>query len=368
MMRIAVLILAAGILAVGCARTRPTTADHPRDSVHLQQDGAVVDTLVLTKMRNRRVAGVAVTVIERGVVLKNAAYGTANVATGEPVTTSTAFFVASISKTLTAAAVLLLAEDKRLALDQGIGTLLTSLPASWQGVTVRQLLLGTSGLPDLSPTPGVYQPDFDAWVTTVENSPLASPPGDAYRYVGTDYALLGRIIEKVTGAPFEEFVQARIFAPLGISTGAFVDWHDLKPGRAEWYTTMAPNGKYTAEPHLLRTEYPRYVRPAAGLYISAADLGRFVDALTSHRLLRPESAVLVWEPATLKGGRKSDVGMGAWHVADPEDEDWTFVEGGNRSTVMLARKRGLLAVVLTNTQGAIPVTWVGDVLTPYLEH
>lgn len=84
--------------------------------------------------------------------------------------------------------------------------------------------------------------------------------------------------------------------------------------------------------------------------------------------MRAESLALMWEPATLKGGKKSDVGMGAWHVADPEDEDWTFVEGGNRSTVMLARKRGLLAVVLTNTQGALPVTWVGDVLTPYLEH
>ena len=130
----------------------------------------------------------------------------------------------------------------------------------------------------------------------------------------TLYYLLGRLIEKYSGKPYDAFVQSRLLRPLGISTAAFGDYALIRPGRAEWYTVINVDwgGKVSdaRDRTLLRTVYPRYHWPSAGLFISAEDLARWVASFAHGRVVSPSSVETLWSPATLKDGSRAEAGWG----------------------------------------------------------
>ena len=165
--------------------------------------------------------GLSVAVVQDGKLVKSAGYGFADIASKTAATPATVYGLGSCTKPITALAVLKLVEAGKVSLDAPILTYLSGLPPAWKGITVRQLLTHTSGLPnyrlrlDLDRLAGYSQPDSVRKL--VENAPLNFAPGTRYEYSNTNYHLLAEIVEKVSGRNYLDFVQSQILRPSGLT-------------------------------------------------------------------------------------------------------------------------------------------------------
>src|SRR6185503_3699136 len=157
-------------------------------------------------------------------------YGLADVELTVPVTHDTRFAIASMTKSFTAAAVLLLEQDGRLRLDDPISRYLGPVPETWKAITIQHLLTHTSGIKDhffdfpfYPPAPAISSMNRRLEFTEEEvlkaltSAPLNFEPGQSYAYCGSGYVLLGHIIGKVSGRPYGQVLQERIFRPLGMT-------------------------------------------------------------------------------------------------------------------------------------------------------
>ena len=253
--------------------------------------GKTVDAFIQAKMKERPIPGLAVAVIRDGRLEKLSAFGIANLEFGVGVTVDTLFSVASVSKAFAGLAVMRLVEDGSISLDDLASKHLTQLPLAWRAVTVRQLLNHTSGLPVI---------DVDAFSTRTRaqtipdalrllgNEPLMSPVGAQWNYNGTNYMLLGMLIEAVSGTSFAEFCRLRFFEPLGIRTATFGDSRAVVANRATVYTRFrfdAPQPQRIERSEVLDYSMPTFAYPAAGLNISIRDFATWMLALHQERLV-----------------------------------------------------------------------------------
>lgn len=177
------------------------------------------------------------TVFERG-------YGMANLETGTPIRPASIFHVASVSKQFTAAAIMLLVRDGKLSVDDDIRKYVPEVPSYGKTITVRHLLNHTSGLRDqwdlLSIARGRFEEEriteADVLDIVARQKALNFPPGTEYVYSNTGYTLLGTIVKRVSGQSLRDFVDARIFKPLGMSNTHFHDDYTMiVPGRTSAY-------------------------------------------------------------------------------------------------------------------------------------
>ncbi|GEP88469.1 Beta-lactamase [Chitinophaga terrae (ex Kim and Jung 2007)] len=216
----------------------------------------VVDTAVMNFMRTYKVPGMAIAITHHGKLVYSKGYGLADSVNQVPVTANSLFRIASVSKSVTAAAILKLAKANRLNLDttvfgpKGIlGVRYGKQPYSsdLQAVTIRQLLQHTAGgWQNNGDDPMFLHPSMSAdelisW--TLDHQPLKNPPGKVFAYSNFGYCVLGRIIEKVSGQPYEDFVKAAILAPCGIrtmQTGGNT-LADKRPGEVVYYGQNGEN-------------------------------------------------------------------------------------------------------------------------------
>lgn len=187
--------------------------------------------------------GVAVAVMRGGEVLARKGYGLASIEHAVPVTPATRFRVASVTKQFTVAGCLLLAREGRLSLDDDIRAHLPELPQLAQTVTVEQMMRNTSGLPDflellrlggLGLDRPARAPDLTDAV--VRSRHLNFAPGSRFLYSNTNFLLLGLMIERLSGRSLPDFLDQRIFAPLGMTeTRLVVSNQAVVPGLATPY-------------------------------------------------------------------------------------------------------------------------------------
>ena len=193
---------------------------------------------------SRVTPGCATSVIRNGQIVFEKGYGMANFEHGVPITPASIFHVASISKQFTAMAIVLLAKDGKLSLDDDIRKYLPEVPDFGQRITIRHLIHHTSGLRDqwsLLAMSG-WRPDDPKtegdilWLVSRQKA-LNFAPGSEHLYSNTGYTLLGTIVHRVSGKSLREFTTERIFAPLGMTSTHFHDDHSMiVPGRTSAYT------------------------------------------------------------------------------------------------------------------------------------
>ena len=241
-----------------------------------------IDDFINAEMQKRRIPGLTLAVTRDGKVVKQKAYGLANIELNVPATPETVYQIASTTKTFTATAVLKLVEEGKLSLDDSVTKWLPEAPAAWSGVTVRHCLTHTSGLPDIVVDPCSLELVADTRKEAIEklaSLPVLAKPGETWSYNQTGYVLLGMILEKISGLRFEEFLEQRFFRPLGMTSTRFGDYKEVVPGRASLYTKLescsAQTGPklsdriYSAQPAYL---YNPYMHTGAGINTTAGDL------------------------------------------------------------------------------------------------
>ncbi len=299
-----------------------------------------------------RVPGAAVLVLKDGQPVFRRGYGLAVVEDGTPVSPATNFRLASVSKQFTAAAILLLAEDGRLSIDDPLKKWLPGLPAVADAMTLRQLLSHTSGLLDyedlMDPADTRQVHDIDVLHLLQKENRTYFAPGSSYRYSNSGYALLALVVGKASGSDFASFLRQRIFLPLDMTaTFAHQDGVDEVPDRAYGYSQI--------DGHWQRTDQSTTsaVLGDGGIYSSIDDLAKWDAALYDERLLRRASLQQAFSAATATP--EPDVphyGFG-WRING--DALWHSGESiGFRNVIVRYPKQKLTVVVLSNRNDPEP--------------
>ena len=310
--------------------------------------GDAVDDLIQSEMRRHPIPGLALTVVKNGQTVKTAAYGMADLESHTPVTTDTVFEIGSITKQFTAAAVLLLAQDGKLSLDNKIVQYLKEAPAGWSQITLRQLLTHTSGLKNYTGLPGfeltrhLTQAQF---IQQIAAYPLEFQPGGKWAYCNTGYNLLGYIIENVSGRTYWDFLRQRILAPLQMTATADRDPQALLPNRARGYQTN------TAGQFINRDYDLTDIFAAGALASTVGDLAKWNAALDTGKILTPASRRQMWAPVRLNEGATHDYGFG-WFL-QPWRGHANIGHCGSTAGFSASLQRfpetGLAVIVLTNS-------------------
>ncbi|HEX5727508.1 MAG TPA: serine hydrolase domain-containing protein, partial [Longimicrobiaceae bacterium] len=240
--------------------------------------------------REDHFSGVVLVAIEGRTVFERA-YGLADRERGEANAADTRFDLGSVGKVLTAVAVMQLAEQGKLSLDDPVSRHVPALPRSVADrVTVRQLLSHSSGLGELGPaldsalSVARTVPEMVALLT---DTALAFPPGTGFAYSNRGYLVLGAVIEGASGQDYFAYLREKVFAPAGIDRTGFFPQDSAVPGRAARYTRF-PGLRSGFVPGPRRSTSVRLDwrgGPAGGVYSTAGDLAHFVRALQEGRLL-----------------------------------------------------------------------------------
>jgi YD repeat-containing protein len=253
-------------------------------SAQVRDLGASVDS-IFARWNSTHSPGCGVGVAQNGRVLLTRGYGMANLETGTPITPATIFESGSVAKQFTATAVWLLAMEGRLRIDDPVRRYLPEFPEYERPITVRHLLTHTSGLRDWSnlvaaggwPRGERAYTQADLLDVVYRQKALNYPVGEYYSYTNSGYAVAVALIERVSGKPFEQFTQERIFRPLGMNNTSWrTDFTTVVPGRAQAYSR---DGN---EWHL-DTPYENVVGPG-GMLTTVGDWLIWNEALTKNTL------------------------------------------------------------------------------------
>lgn len=252
-------------------------------------------------MELRHIPGVAVAVAHHGTVVYANGYGFADIQSEQQATADTVFLIASITKTFTAVATMMLVEDGHLSLDTALGELLYDLPEEWILVTVRQLLEHTSGIHSV--TSDIQIPCGESDKGPVVNPrdmlediaclPLEFAPGTDWAYSDTGYLLLGLIIESVSRVSYESFLRDRIFVPLNMNSTRLLNRSGVPSELATGY--VWEHDRFKVGPLLTGVEEYAF----GGLTSTVKDLSLWSSALSSGMLLEPETLAAMLTPATV---------------------------------------------------------------------
>jgi CubicO group peptidase (beta-lactamase class C family) len=268
-----------------------------------------IDQYVKTEMQRQKIPGVSLAVLREGKIIALKSYGLANVEHQVPVKPETVFQSGSIAKQFTATAVMILVEDRKISLDDKITKYFMDVPEAWKNITVRHLLNHTSGMGDYPPEVDLRR-DYteDEYFNFIKKSPLIYETGAKWDYSNIGYVTLGALIRKVTGKFYGDFLQERIFKPLGMTTARIILEADIVPNRAAGY--RLENGELKNQ---------EWVSPSTNttadgsLYFTILDLAKWDAALYTDKLLKQSSLAQMWTSAKLTDGKTKDYGFG-WHT------------------------------------------------------
>jgi CubicO group peptidase (beta-lactamase class C family) len=219
------------------------------------------------------------------------------------------YSIGSVSKQFMAGAILMLAEEGKVSLDDKVGRYLPNLTRANE-ITIRQLLSHTSGYQDYYPldyvAPFMQKPvTADEILRTWAGKALDFDPGTRWQYSNTNYVAAGRIVERITGAPFATFLKARIFGPLGMTSVIDLDEKSLTESDAAGYTRFGLGAARAVAP-----EGRGWLFAAGELAMTARDLARWDISLIEHQLLKPVSLDAMMNPVRLKNGAPTGYALG----------------------------------------------------------
>jgi D-alanyl-D-alanine carboxypeptidase len=315
---------------------------------------ARIDSMARNEVHAGRTPGLAVGVVEDGRLVYARGFGFANLSNHVRMAPDTEFYVGGVTMQFTAAAVLLLAQDGKVKLDDKVTKYVPEFRLA-RNVTVAQLLTQTSGLPDYTKAPGVSL-DFTKTVkltdviATVNRMPAAAPPGAVYANNPINYLTAGLIVERASGVPLSDYLEQHVFVPLVMDHSFLAGDSGISPAHAVGYTRagrgFAPAPQWD----------PAWLGGANGLVSTIYDLGKWDIGMPI--LLRVDAMRTMFTPSGRAG--PTQYGMG-WVIDRRGGKNFVWYNGdiaGYRAMNALLPNEHVAVVVLSNdnSQNAEPVT------------
>ena len=307
-------------------------------------------------MTRQHIPGLEIGIYSRGRILLAKGYGLADVELNVPVTPETLMQSGSVGKQFVSAAIMMLVEEHKLSLDDSITKYFPDAPPTWKPILIKNLLSHTSGLSEyesgdrIGPNGPFYlRLDFaeDELMKKIYALPIEWAPGDRWGYRNTNYVVLGILIHKITGEPYQQFLHDRIFAPLGMTSTRLINDHDIIMNRSSGY--QLENGQLKNQDWVS----PTFNSTADGtLYFNVLDMAKWDEALYGTELLKQSSLDRIWTVYPLNDGKPNPAGYGfAWFIG-AQDGHKRIEHGGawQGFTCDISRypDDSLTVVVLTN--------------------
>ncbi len=341
---IGLIILAAGYIQGITSQASPQSFD-PK----------AIDVFIAEQLKVKGLVGLSVAVVQEGRIVFANVYGKSSLDSGQPVKKDTRFSIGSVTKQFTSACILLLAEDGKLSVTDKVAKYYPDLTQA-NDISLLDLMNHVSGYPDYYPLDFVVRSmrkpiAVDEVLRQSATGKLDFEPGTLYSYSNTGYLILGRIVEKVSGEPFGEFISHRILKPLGMNHTVY-GANPGSPGIAEGYTTFA-----LSPPELAVYEGKGWVAAAGGLYSTGSDLAKWDLSLIEGKVLNPESYKLMTTSRKLADGRLTDYGCGL-HVWERNSETVLSHAGACNgffalNTIIPSRKAAVIILSNFATRGVL---------------
>ncbi|HEX2249312.1 MAG TPA: serine hydrolase domain-containing protein [Gemmatimonadales bacterium] len=328
-----------------------------------------VDRYISAERERQRIPGISVAVLRDNQVLLARGYGLANVELAVPASDSTVYQSGSVGKQFTAAAVLMLAQQRRLSLDDAITRWLPQGVGVWDRVTVRHLLTHTSGIREYTDSTFDYRRDYteDQLVSFAAARALDFTPGERWSYSNTGYVLLGAVIRRVTGRFYGMVLKELIFSPLEMHSTRIISEAEIVPHRSAGYRLVEG-----------RLEHQEWVAPTlnttadGSLYVSIRDMIKWAVALNWGTVPGAEVLRMAWTPTRLQDGAAYPYGFG-WDLSEQRGLPRIGHTGswqGFKAAIALYPEHRLTVIALANLAQSEPgavIEAIAGILEPALQ-
>ncbi|MXX71140.1 MAG: beta-lactamase family protein [Gemmatimonadetes bacterium] len=360
--RLGTLCLALALAGAGCAAPSDTAAPvgeygaegvgygHPDHAAHV----TMIDEIMMEPVREGRIAGGSVAVVHRGETVAIRGYGWANVELRVPTPEDAIYETGSVTKQFTSVGLLQMQEQGLVDLDADMSDYLPDFPTQGNRITVRELLDHTSGIRGYTEMEEA-RPYFvrrvprDSLLALVAAHPFDFPTGEHEIYNNSAFYLAGMILEDASGMSYEDYVEQRIFAPLGMDRSHYCSETEIHEGKVTGYDT--------GQDGLVHKGFIVHNVPfaAGSLCASAGDLATWLGALHGGEVLTDESYAQLIEPGDLNDGTKLRYALGI-AVADIMGHRAIHHGGGINGFLtesLYLPDEDLAIAVLVNTAGPV---------------
>jgi D-alanyl-D-alanine carboxypeptidase len=278
------------LLAQPVFGTAPTKTPDPKE----------LDDFIETQLHQKPFVGISVALVQGGKMTFCKGYGYASKETKKPVDPDTRFAVASVTRQFTAASIFLLSEEGKLSVYDPVAKYFPDLTRA-EDIRLLDLMNMVSGYRDFYPldflTTEMTKPTTpDEVINEYAKRPLDFEPGTRWSYSNTNYSILGRVVEKVSGKSYQDFVRERIFTPLGMTHSDF-EPDPAGPEAAQGYRSFI-----VADPEPAPREGLNWMYSAGSIYTTPADMMKWDAALMNGKILKPESHRLMTTNRLLSNG------------------------------------------------------------------
>jgi len=279
-----------------------------------------IDHYITAQIQRLHIPGLSFAIVRDGRITRAQGYGFANLEQKTPAHRQTVYEIGSNTKQFTAAAIMMLVEEDKVHLDDPLTKYFPEAPQAWRGITIQHLLSHTSGIQNHVAVPhwlDVFRtnlafettPPRDELLKMFFKLPLEFQPGETWAYDNTGYYLLGIVIEKASGKPYWQFVDQRIFKPLGMASTRSTDPQPVVPNRASGYEWK--NNQFENRPVLL----PAIAFSAGSILSTVEDMAKWDAALYTEKLLKKSSLDQIWTAAVTKDGLEPPFAYGfGWFI------------------------------------------------------
>ena len=334
-----------------------------------------IDGFIESQMTLRKIPGLQLAIVKNNELVKLKSYGLANIEDAIAVDNETVFSINSITKAFVGVSVMQLVEQGKLDLNVEISTYLTDLPKTWKSLTLKQLFTHTSGLPiimnkdtgDLISAEGIES----SW-ELAKTLPMTSEPNTKFEYNQLGYALIGMVIDKVSGESFTDHIIENQLRKVGMKRtedAGFSNLNNVIPHSARRYTYYYGLNISNIKPAI----FPSILRATAGMGSTAKEMANWVIALQTGSLLSQQSSLeVLWTPAILNNGKTqgwNDLLNGyalGWPVANRTEHPAAAPAGGNRAAFFVYPNDDLSIIVLTNLMGGLPSKFIDEIAGYYI--
>ena len=308
-------------------------------------------------MQSLNIPGLSFAVIKNHQIIDSGGLGFSNLELNSPATTKSVYEIGSMTKQFTSMAIMMLAEEGKLTINDKISSYFPGAPPAWNNITIKHLLTHTSGIQNHVAVPGYIgkftsnlfgQPQASKEQVTkwFFKLPLEFKPGETWAYDNTGYYLLGLIIEKVSKKDYWTFLQERIFTPLGMHATRNTDTKQIVPHRASGYVW---NGNSFQNQPVLWS----FVGFSAGSLMSTVeDLAKWDAALYSDKLVKQSTLEKMWQATQGNKGELLPYNCGfGWFIDDYQGHRIIQHSGGTpgfSSVIYRFPDDTLTVIILTN--------------------
>ena len=271
-----------------------------------------IEALISAEMARQKIPGLSVAIVTGKRLSWSSGYGLADVENNVAARASTVYRLASVSKTITAVAVMQLAERGKIDIDAPVQRYCPAFPEKQWPITTRQVLAHLSGIrhykSDEEFNSTRHYESVNEGLSMFKDDPLLHEPGAKYTYSTFGYTLLGCEVEGASGAKFADYVRENVFTPAGMERIRVDSVADIIPNRAQGYRRMK-DGELKNSPLADNS----YKVPGGGFVSTVEDLAKFASALETYKLLKRETEEQMFTSQKTRDGKETHYGLG-WGV------------------------------------------------------